>query len=305
MGRPTGYKQSEEEKQKRSITMKKKYKDGKLTSPFKKGHHPWNYKLNKENDERLMKLSKDRTGSGNPSYRRKQSKETIEKRVSKLRSIPRPQETRDKIGKGNTGKVQSKEARIKIGLAGIGRIPWNKDKGYLYTKEQLNKMSVSQKKRFINNPKVKGYKLTQEHRLHLRQSRAKQIIPMIDTSIEIKIQNYLKELKIGFFTHYYCAEIEHSYQCDIFIPVQRSKDFFIRQPIIIECDGDYWHGNTETRFNNKEVSNKIKQQIEKDKIRTMELEARGFKVIRLWGSYIKNITLEDFKDGLFPTNSNI
>ena len=54
-----------------------------------------------------------------------------------------------------------------------------------------------------------------------KEKRGEQVFPMQDTSIEIKIQNYLKELKIGFFTHYYCKEISHAYQCDIFIPVQR------------------------------------------------------------------------------------
>lgn len=129
----------------------------------------------------------------------------------------------------------------------------------------------------------------------LRKTREYIIIPKQDSSIEIKIQNYLKELKIGFFTHYYCKEIEHSYQCDIFIPVQRSKDFFIKQPIIIECDGDYWHCNTNL------VKNPNKKQLERiklDSIRTQELEAKGFRVIRLWESDIKVIDICKIKEKL-------
>ena len=50
-----------------------------------------------------------------------------------------------------------------------------------------------------------------------KRNRAKQISPVKDTSIEVKIQDYLKELNIEFFTHQYIKEIEHSYQCDIII----------------------------------------------------------------------------------------
>ena len=44
------------------------------------------------------------------------------------------------------------------------------------------------------------------------------VFPIKDTSIEVKIQNYLKELGVEFFTHQY-IDIEHGYQCDVFIPI--------------------------------------------------------------------------------------
>ncbi len=42
---------------------------------------------------------------------------------------PLTEEHKRKIGLGNKGKVMSEEARIKIGLAGLGRPAWNKGKG--------------------------------------------------------------------------------------------------------------------------------------------------------------------------------
>ncbi|KKK40285.1 hypothetical protein LCGC14_3100690, partial [marine sediment metagenome] len=57
------------------------------------------------------------------------------------------------------------------------------------------------------------------HRIKkIKEARAKQITPLQDTKIEIKMQDLLKQLKIKFQTHKYMKEIEHAYQCDIFIP---------------------------------------------------------------------------------------
>jgi very-short-patch-repair endonuclease len=79
-------------------------------------------------------------------------------------------------------------------------------------------------------------------------------------------------------------KIEHAYQCDILIPSMN---------LVIECDGDYWHGNI--LFNKNIISERISKQIEYDKIRTNELIEKGFKVLRLWEYEIKKMSLEEFK----------
>ena len=121
----------------------------------------------------------------------------------------------------------------------------------------------------------KGRKLSKEHFDKLQQGRKNTIIPTQDTSIEIKIQNFLKELGITFFTHQYMKEIEHSYQCDILIPSLN---------LVIECDGDYWHKYPTGR--------------DIDKVRTSELFNKGFKVLRLWENEIKVMELNDLKKRL-------
>lgn len=105
----------------------------------------------------------------------------------------------------------------------------------------------------------------------IKKARAKQQ-NVYTTSIEIKIQNFLKQLGIEFFTHKYMKEIEHSYQCDILIPSMN---------LVIECDGDYWHKYP--------IGNDI------DHIRTSELIQKGFKVLRLWEFEIKAMDINKFR----------
>ena len=52
--------------------------------------------------------------------------------------------------------------------------------------------------------------------------------------------------------------------------------------LVIECDGNYWH--------NYPIGREI------DIIRTQELIDAGFKVLRFWGSEIKEITKEELKN---------
>ena len=139
-----------------------------------------------------------------------------------------------------------------------GKSPWNKG-----TKGLLKANSGTFKKGDL--------KIIERNKI----MRMTQVLPVKDTSIELKIQNYLKELNITFFTHQYIKEIEHGYQCDILIPSIN---------LVIECDGDYWHKYP--------VGNDI------DHIRTSELLQKGFKVLRLWENEIKVMDLNKFKNML-------
>lgn len=130
---------------------------------------------------------------------------------------------------------------------------------------------------------------TEETKKKIRERRLKQIFPIKDTTIEVKIQNFLKQLNIEFFTHYHIKEIEHSYQCDILIPSMN---------LVIECDGDYWH--------------KYPVGTDIDHIRTSELLQKGFKVLRLWEFEIRKMNLNDFKSkldihsrGILPLSSEL
>lgn len=130
------------------------------------------------------------------------------------------------------------------------------------TKTIRNKWGLNKGKKF---PKEK-YPL-----LGLRGTRNKIIMPIQDTSIEQKIQSFLKQLQIEFFTHQY-VNMEHGYQCDIFIP---SKN------LIIECFGNYWHKYPVGR--------------EIDNLRCQELRQKGYKVFVFWGNEIKVMELNDFR----------
>ena len=205
------------------------------------------------------------------------------------------------------GTKHSKEARRKIILARAKQVITEESnkkrsetlKGRKFSKDSLEKMRQHSLKRFSdksNHPNfnkhlsketkekkskaLKGRKLEEFHskekveeiRNKIKKSRAKQIFPIKDTSIEVKIQNFLKQLGIEFFTHQR-MNIKHSYQCDILIP---SKN------LVIECDEDYWH--------NYPIGTDI------DHIRTSELLKSGFKVLRLWEFDIKDMELNDFME---------
>ncbi len=223
---------------------------------------------------RLFKEGKIRTrrGQHNSLEHIRKSSETKKRLFSEGKLIP------NRLGKKNSKEsiIKGIETRMKNGGYPTGESNYNYGKHPVAWNRGLKGTHFS--------PNTEFKKGDPELSRRSKEVRSKQIFPKQDTSIEVKIQNYLKELKIGFFTHYYCKEIEHSYQVDIFIPVQKSNTFFIKQPIIIECDGDYWH--------NYPVGRDI------DHIRTSELIEKGFKVLRLWERDIRKIELNELKENL-------
>lgn len=140
-----------------------------------------------------------------------------------------------------------------------GQVNWNKGKIAPFSEESLKRMSESAKN------SINAGRITKEIRANL-------ILPKKDSKPEIKIQDFLKQLNIEFSGHKY-IHIKHAYQCDILIP---------SMSLIIEVDGNYWHKYPIGR--------------EIDKIRTKELQEQGFKVLRLWESDIKKMSLDNFKD---------
>lgn len=195
-------------------------------------------------------------------------------------------EIREKISLANKGKTISEETKQKISLA---------KKGIKNTKEHIQKFVESRKKNgwFKDLSKTRekmrlshlGSFSSKETREKIKEKRAEQIFPVKDTSIELKIQNFLKELSIEFFTHQY-MHIEHGYQCDILIPSMN---------LVIEVDGDYWHGNPLIYPNPNDCQ---QEQINEDRIRNLELIDKGFRVLRLWESEINVISIEQFKEKL-------
>ena len=108
----------------------------------------------------------------------------------------------------------------------------------------------------------------------LKEQRKTKILPVKDTTIEIKLQDFLKELNIEFETHKY-MKIEHGYQCDIFVSSLN---------LVIEADGDYWHNYPHGK--------------ELDHIRTKELKEAGYQVLRLCECDIRKIDVDKFEEKL-------
>ncbi len=202
------------------------------------------------------------------------------------------EETKRKISLARAKQVNTKESNRKRSETQKGRIFSQESKEKMkqhalkrFSKKEnhpnYNKPLPEQTKKNISKA-LKGRLLDDLHSLEkseeirkkIRASRAKQIFPKTDSSIEVKVQKLLKQLGIEFFTHQY-MDIEHSYQCDILIPAMN---------LVIECDGVYWH-----RY---PIGTEI------DHIRTKELIQKGFKVLRLWEFEIKDLTAEKLQEKL-------
>ena len=163
-----------------------------------------------------------------------------------LKLKPHTDEHREKIRLAGIGRIFSDETRKKIG---------DKHRGKIMSEETRKKMSIS-----ATNSPNKIYK---------------------NTSIEIKLQNLLKDNGIEFETNY---------------PILGRPDIFIKPNIAIFADGCYWHKCPECGF--KEG---IRKENETDQRVTRELQSRGYVVIRLWEHEIKaNISVLNQKiQGLF------
>lgn len=173
--------------------------------------------------------------------------------------------TVEKIRVVNTGKCVTKETRKKQSEAHAGLKP---HLGCHHSEETKKLLSLQRKGKTYEE--IMGDTKAKEMKMKL----ARYVRPVKDTSIEIKIQNFLKKLNIEFITHKY-MHIEHFYPCDIFVPLLN---------LVIECDGNYWHNYPDGLKN--------------DNIRTKELQDAGFNVLRLWESEIRRMNIEDFNEKL-------
>jgi very-short-patch-repair endonuclease len=182
-----------------------------------------------------------------------------------------------------------------------GHVPWNKGKKGLQVPWNKGKKGVqiiwNRGKPWNNKTKEKfrlaklGKKLSEEHKLKIkntmlnnkltnnkiRENRSKQIIPKQDTKIELKVERFLNEIGIPYIKHKWVNKIKHKYCCDFFI---------YEDNLILECDGDYFHGPNAPR----------KSQPIIDSIRTNEMINAGYKVLRLWGSDINKMDTHFFKE---------
>ena len=178
--------------------------------------------------------------------------------------------SKEKINSGNfkksnkirEGMKHTEESKKLMSESHKGQKAWNKGKKGIFSKEAIES---NRNKHMGKKYPLKEYPLFGSRGI---------VFPKEDTSIEVKIQDFLKKLGIEFYTHQY-MHIEHSYRCDIFIP---SKN------LVIECDGTYWH--------------KYPTGTEIDHIRTKELLEKGFKVLRLWEFEIREMHIDKFKEKL-------
>jgi hypothetical protein len=118
---------------------------------------------------------------------------------------------------------------------------------------------------------------------HKPESLKKMFVCRPMNSLESKVAAELDRLGLKYTYQFFIHDGE----------LCRSYDFKLkRRPIIIEADGDYWHGNPNTEHHCPSV-NDIQ---ENDKLKEKMAEARGYKVIRFWESDVKrNLSIIETK----------
>lgn len=100
------------------------------------------------------------------------------------------------------------------------------------------------------------------------------------TSIERKVESYLKEINIDFKYNFI---LNNSYQFDFLI-----KDI----KLIIETHGDYWHANplyySDSDMSKKKLNETQKYKIGLDSIKSKYAIENGYKILCIWETDIKN-----------------
>jgi very-short-patch-repair endonuclease len=174
--------------------------------------------------------------------------------VSPCIGIPRTQEDRDKMSKGQMGKTRSKESNekrsktLREGYQSGRLIPW-----------------VRTEKHNIENSKrgIKYLKNNKNKKINTKPER-KVIGILKDNNIKYKFQ-YVIKCNNGKFKMY---------------------DFYLKNyNLLIEVDGTYWHSKG---IKDRDIKNKNLLNIRKnDKIKTKLAKEKGFKLIRVWEDEIE------------------
>ena len=172
------------------------------------------------------------------------------------KGIPFSEETREKMSLAQKGKKLSEEHKRKIS---------EKLKGRLFSEETRKRISLAtQGKHYGFLGKKHSEEFKKNRSIDMKKRRPFMVITKKNTSIELKLQNWLKEQNIPFETHY---------------PILGQPDIFIKPNICIFADGCYWHKCPDCGFGHKR---------ERDKMVTGELQKQGYTVIRLWEHEINN-----------------
>ena len=269
---------------------------------LKKKRVLWN-KGKRHTEEWKKEMSERNLGQRNPFFGKKHTKETILK-LKQSHQGPKPWLQGKKLSEEHKKRLSEvrrqriSDGRIQVWNKGkkLDGPSWMKGKTHSEESKEKNRLAHLRKPAWNKGKKTglipwnKGLRgklhHTEKAKSKIRERRAKQVFPIKDSLPELKIKEFLMQLNIAFIPHKFIRDIKHAYQCDILIPSMN---------LIIEVDGDYWHGNINNpRFNVLNASQIKTKEI--DNLRAKELMEKGFKILRLWESDIEKKNIEDFNN---------
>lgn len=117
-----------------------------------------------------------------------------------------------------------------------------------------------------------------------------------NTNIEIICKNLLDNLGIKYIHQY--SEIKN-YWCDFYLP---------KFNLIIEVDGDYWHANPNQYSKDDAIGPKkimAKTIWEYDNKKSLDIINCGYNILRIYGSKIKNISIEEFFEDIVRASGKL
>lgn len=174
-------------------------------------------------------------------------------------------EIRSKSGKKILGIKRSEKFRKNQKNRMLGHIPWNKNLKGCFSIKSLNRMSISQLRRF--NETEEGLKFKENAKQRLLNGGSSYILSFIKnpSKPQVELYNIVKDLFPSAILNYSLYEL--NYSLDIAIPELK---------IWIESDGPYWH-----------------QDKEKDLQRQRKIENLGWKCIRYVADTVKDVPLKN------------
>jgi len=237
-------------------------------SKYIKGHIPWNKGKTFEEIFGTEKANEIKKLISNHTKEVMNRPEVIKKIKIANTGQKRSNDTRKKLSnlkKGKKRKPLSDVIKKKISIANMERKAWNKG----LTKETDERIKKG-------SEKLKGRKLSERTKNKIREKTLFQFQnykgPYKDTKPELKMEEILIFLNIP-YEKQYCVG-------------SHLADFhFLNTNVLVEVDGDYWHGNPKIYSKLNEIQLKQKERDIKNEQLAKE---NGFIVLRFWESDILN-----------------
>ncbi len=144
--------------------------------------------------------------------------------------------------------------------------PWT---GRSHTEETKQKLSELAKQRSA----APGYVNPMQGKTHTPEAIAKICKDRVGSSLEVRVAEILLENGYDFYHQFF---VNHNGKC-------HSYDFKLKDlPILVEADGNYWHGGPGLAKHFIHVDDVIKNDREKDQI----ANTYGYGIIHVWESEI-------------------
>jgi very-short-patch-repair endonuclease len=194
-------------------------------------------------------------------------------------------------GNGWEGKEHTEDSRRKISennkqYYSQHQHPWKNRK---HTDETCKKMSELAKER-ASQP---DYVNPMQGKIHTPESIAKICKDRVGSSLEVLTRSVLDEAGFPYTHQFFIIFNGRSYSFDF-----KLKDL----PIVIEVDGDYWHGGSGVKKHFFDVDRIKKVDREKENV----AKSRNYHLVRVWESELKNdpqLLLERIRNARIKSNT--